>query len=47
MELKSGVAAGDRIVIGPYQTLRTLESGKRAHEKKEEKKKDDGAKGNS
>jgi len=46
MELKSGVVAGDRIVTGPYQTLRTLESGKRAHEKKE-KKKDAGSKGNS
>jgi len=47
MELKSGVVAGDRIITGPYQTLRTLESGKRAHEKKEAKKKDDGSKGSS
>ncbi len=47
MELKSGVVAGDRIVTGPYQTLRTLESGKRAHEKKETKKKDAGSKGSS
>jgi len=46
MEVAHGIAPGDRIVTGPYQTLRTLESGKRAHEKKE-KKKNAGSKGNS
>src|SRR5262249_50683736 len=38
MEIQSGVAAGDKVITGPYQTLRTLESGKRVVEKKDLKK---------
>lgn len=32
---KSGLEASEKVVTGPYQTLRTLESGKRIQEKKE------------
>jgi HlyD family secretion protein len=34
IEALSGLAAGDTVVTGPYQTLRTLESGERIKEKK-------------
>jgi HlyD family secretion protein len=34
IEAESGIAAGDTVVTGPYQTLRTLESGERIKEKK-------------
>lgn len=39
--LGGGLKAGDKVISGPYQTLRTLESGKRVMEKKdlEQKKK--------
>ena len=33
IEIKSGLAAGDRVVTGPYQTLRTLVSGKTLRER--------------
>lgn len=39
IEAVSGIAAGDQVITGPYQTLRTLESGKRVQEKKEDEKK--------
>ena len=35
VEIQSGLTAGDKVVTGPYQTLRTLESGKRVMEKKD------------
>jgi HlyD family secretion protein len=35
VEIQSGLAAGGKVVTGPYQTLRTLESGKRVMEKKD------------
>jgi HlyD family secretion protein len=38
LEVQSGLSPGDRVITGPYQTLRTLESGKAVREKKEEKK---------
>lgn len=34
MEVQSGLQAGDKVITGPYQTLRTLESGKKVMEKK-------------
>ena len=34
IEAESGIAAGDTVVTGPYQTLRTLESGEKITEKK-------------
>jgi HlyD family secretion protein len=43
VEIESGLQAGDKVITGPYQTLRTLESGKRVQEKKDtkgDKKKD-------
>ncbi len=36
IEVQSGLADGDRVVTGPYQTLRTLTSGKTVREKKQE-----------
>jgi HlyD family secretion protein len=33
IEAKTGVATGDRVVTGPYQTLRTLKAGTRVREK--------------
>jgi HlyD family secretion protein len=35
IEIETGLSAGDRVITGPYQTLRTLESGKRVREKKD------------
>jgi HlyD family secretion protein len=35
VEIVSGLEAGSKVITGPYQTLRTLESGKRVQEKKE------------
>jgi HlyD family secretion protein len=37
VEVQSGLAAGDKVLTGPYQTLRTMESGKRVMEKKDAK----------
>jgi HlyD family secretion protein len=37
VEIVSGLAAGDKLITGPYQTLRTMESGKKVVEKKETK----------
>lgn len=37
VEVVSGLEAGAKVITGPYQTLRTLESGKRVQEKKEGK----------
>lgn len=37
VEIQSGLAAGDKVLTGPYQTLRTMESGKRVMEKKDAK----------
>jgi HlyD family secretion protein len=42
--VKSGLESGVQVVTGPYQTLRTLESGKRIQEKKDSKG-DKGGKG--
>ena len=36
IEIRSGLAAGERVVTGPYQTLRTLTSGKTIRERKPE-----------
>ena len=38
MEIVSGLQAGDKVITGPYQTLRTLESGKKVTEKKKNTK---------
>lgn len=38
IEIETGLSAGDRVITGPYQTLRTLESGKRVREKKKDAK---------
>lgn len=38
IEAVSGIEAGGKVITGPYQTLRTLESGKRVEEKKESTK---------
>jgi hypothetical protein len=38
--VKRGLATDDKVVTGPYQTLRTLESGKRIQEKKDGEGKD-------
>jgi HlyD family secretion protein len=35
VEIESGLQSGDKVITGPYQTLRTLESGKRVQEKKD------------
>jgi HlyD family secretion protein len=37
VEVESGLVAGDKVLTGPYQTLRTMESGKRVMEKKDSK----------
>jgi HlyD family secretion protein len=37
VEIESGLQAGDKVLTGPYQTLRTMESGKRVQEKKDDK----------
>lgn len=37
MEAQTGVQAGDKVITGPYQTLRTLESGKKVTQKKDVK----------
>jgi HlyD family secretion protein len=37
VEVVSGLGAGDKLITGPYQTLRTMESGKKVVEKKETK----------
>jgi len=37
VEIQSGLAAGDKLITGPYQTLRAMESGKKVVEKKETK----------
>jgi len=42
IEVQTGLGAGDRVITGPYQTLRTMESGKKVTEKKDLK--DAGAK---
>ncbi|HZM14874.1 MAG TPA: efflux RND transporter periplasmic adaptor subunit [Candidatus Krumholzibacteria bacterium] len=36
IEIRTGLAAGERVVTGPYQTLRTLTSGKLLRERKPE-----------
>jgi len=35
IEIESGCSPGDQVITGPYQTLRTLESGKQVREKKD------------
>lgn len=40
LEVQTGLSPGDRVITGPYQTLRTLESGKSVHEKKDADKDD-------
>ena len=37
VEVVEGLAAEDKVITGPYQTLRTLESGKKVQEKKDTK----------
>ena len=37
VEVVEGLAAEDKVITGPYQTLRTLESGKKVQEKKDSK----------
>lgn len=42
VEIESGLGAGDKLITGPYQTLRSMESGKKVVEKKETKPEKEG-----
>jgi HlyD family secretion protein len=43
IEIESGLSSGDRVVTGPYQTLRTLTSGKAIREEKKGEEKNGSA----
>jgi HlyD family secretion protein len=45
IEVRSGLSPGDRVVTGPYQTLRALTSGKAIREKKKDQAATDGSSG--